>query len=246
MNRTFLLAGACAFALLAASCGKTEKSSNQSNASSEPITTFEDSVSYIIGFNMGGSLRDIKDEVNLNLLMQGVSDMINGKETKITRETANPIMRRFEGQMREKVKKVEDEKCAKNKAEGSKFLEENKSKSGVITTASGLQYIILKEGSGPKPKEADQVKVNYFGTLIDGTEFDNSYKRGQPAEFRVNGVIKGWTETLQLMNTGSKFKIFVPSELAYGDRSAGPQIGPGSVLIFEIELLEIVNAADNK
>lgn len=195
---------------------------------------------------MGGSLREIKDEVNLNLLMQGVNDMINGKETKITRETANPLMKRFEDQMRKKVKKAEDEKCAKNKAEGSKFLEENKGRSGVITTASGLQYIVLNEGRGPKPKESDQVKINYFGTLTDGTEFDNSYKRGQPAEFRVSGVIKGWTEALQLMNSGSKFKIFVPSELAYGDRSAGPQIGPGSVLIFEIELLEIVNAADNR
>ncbi|NLL13112.1 MAG: FKBP-type peptidyl-prolyl cis-trans isomerase [Fibrobacter sp.] len=238
MNRFFLLAGVCAFALFASSC---EKSGKQPNVSNDPITTFEDSVSYIIGFNMGGSLREIKDEVNLNLLMQGISDIINGNETKITREMANSIMRRFDEQMREKVKKAEDEKCAKNKAEGSKFLEENKSKDGVITTASGLQYIVLKEGSGPKPKETDQVKVNYFGTLIDGTEFDNSYKRGQPAEFRVSGVIKGWTEALQLMNTGSKFKIFVPSELAYGDRSAGPQIGPGSVLIFEIELLEIVN-----
>ncbi len=245
MNRLFLLAGACAFALFAAGCEKTEKSDKQHNVSNESITTFQDSVSYIIGFNMGGSLRDIKDEVNLNLLMLGISDMINGKELKITRDIANPIMRRFDEQMREKIKKAEDEKCAKNKAEGSKFLEENKSKSGVITTPSGLQYIVLKEGSGPRPKETDQVKVNYLGTLIDGTEFDNSYKRGQPAEFRVSGVIKGWTEALQLMNTGSKFKIFVPSDLAYGDRSAGPQIGPGSVLIFEIELLEIVNT-DNK
>ncbi len=241
MNRSFLIAGTCAIALFAASC---EKNSSQHNVSAESITTFEDTVSYIIGFNMGGSLRDIKDEVNLNLLMQGINDMISGKETKISSEIANPIMKRFQEQMYEKVKKAEDEKRIKNKAEGSNFLEENKSKSGVIATASGLQYIVLKEGSGPKPKETDLVKVNYFGTLIDGTEFDNSYKRGQPAEFRVSGVIKGWTEALQLMSTGSKFKIFVPSELAYGDRSAGPQIGPGSVLIFEIELLEIVNPAD--
>jgi FKBP-type peptidyl-prolyl cis-trans isomerase len=245
MNRSFLLAGVCVCALFAVSCRKTEKSGCDHKVSSESITTFEDSVSYIIGFNMGGPMRDIKDEINLKILMQGISDMIDGKESKISREIANPIMRRFDDQMREKVKKAEDEKCTRNKAEGSKFLEENKGKSGVVTTASGLQYIVLKEGIGPKPKETDQVKVNYIGTLIDGTEFDNSYKHGQPVEFRVNGVIKGWTEALQLMNIGSKFKIFVPSELAYGDRSAGPKIGPGSVLIFEIELLEIVSA-DNK
>jgi len=241
MNRSFLFAAACACALFTAGC---EKKGTQNDVSSESITTFQDSVSYIIGFNMGGSLRDIKDEINLNLLMQGINDMISGKETKISSEIANPIMKRFQEQMYEKIKKAEDEKCAKNKADGNKFLEENKSKSGVITTASGLQYIVLKEGSGPKPKESDLVKVNYLGTLIDGTEFDNSYKRGQPSEFRVSGVIKGWTEALQLMSTGSKFKIFVPSELAYGDRSAGPKIGPGSVLIFEIELLEIVNPAN--
>ncbi len=244
MNYAFPLAGVCACALLCLSgCEKSEKENNKDAAS---MITFQDSVSYIIGNDIGNSLSQIKDEVNLTLIMQGISDKINGKETKINREVATPIMRRFDQHMSEKIKKAEDELCAKNKAEGQKYLEENKAKSGVITTASGLQYTILTEGSGPKPKETDQVKVNYFGTLIDGTEFDNSYKRGQPTEFQVSGVIKGWTEALQLMNTGSKFKIFVPSELAYGDRSAGPQIGPGSTLIFEIELLEIVKPVENK
>lgn len=244
MNYSFPLAGVCTCALLClSSCEKSQKESNKDAAT---MATFQDSVSYIIGNDIGNSLSQIKDEVNLNLIMQGLSDKINGKEAKINREVATPIMRRFDQYMGEKVKKAENELCAKNKAAGKKFLEENKAKSGVITTSSGLQYMILTEGSGPKPKETDQVKVNYFGTLIDGTEFDNSYKRGQPTEFQVSGVIKGWTEVLQLMNTGSKFKIFVPSELAYGERSAGPQIGPGSTLIFEIELLEIVKPVGNK
>ena len=128
----------------------------------------------------------------------------------------------------------------KNTQEGETFLAANKTKPGVITTASGLQYIIEKQGTGPKPKATDKVKVNYEGTLIDGKIFDSSIKRGQPVEFPVNGVIPGWTEALQLMPVGSKFKLFVPANLGYGDRGAGPDIGPGAVLIFEVELLGIV------
>lgn len=243
MNISFLLTGFSICALLcSAGCQKNASSSENKKAATS-IVTFQDSVSYLIGNDIGNSLTQIKDEVNLNLIMQGINDKLNSKDAKISRDAATPIMRRFDGYMRDKVKKAEDEKSAKNKAEGKTFLEENKSKSGVVTTASGLQYIVLSEGTGPKPKETDQVKVNYKGTLIDGTEFDNSYARGEPAQFQLNNVIKGWTEALQLMNTGSKFKIFVPSELGYGDRSAGPKIGPSSVLIFEIELLDIVKEA---
>jgi FKBP-type peptidyl-prolyl cis-trans isomerase FkpA/FKBP-type peptidyl-prolyl cis-trans isomerase FklB len=128
----------------------------------------------------------------------------------------------------------------KNAVEGKKFLEENKAKSGVKTTSSGLEYKVEKEGSGNPPKETDTVKVNYRGTLINGTEFDSSYKRGQPATFPVNRVIKGWTEGLQMMKPGSKYQFFIPSDLAYGERGAGSDIGPNSVLLFDVELLEVV------
>src|SRR5205823_6476998 len=127
----------------------------------------------------------------------------------------------------------------KDKKEGAKFLEENKKKEGVKTTASGLQYKVEKEGAGPQPKGTDMVTVNYRGTLIDGTEFDSSYKRGQPATFPLNGVIKGWTEGLQLMKTGSKYQLFVPASLAYGERAVRPELGANATLIFEVELLEI-------
>jgi FKBP-type peptidyl-prolyl cis-trans isomerase len=126
-----------------------------------------------------------------------------------------------------------------NKKEGAEFLEANKTKEGVVTLPSGLQYKILTEGTGPKPAASDTVVCNYRGTLISGTEFDSSYKRGQPASFPVNGVIKGWTEALQLMPVGSKWQLFVPAELGYGDRGAGGEIGPGATLIFEVELLSI-------
>ena len=127
----------------------------------------------------------------------------------------------------------------KNKTEGTKYLEENKKKAGVKTTASGLQYKVVKDGTGAQPKATDMVTVNYRGTLIDGTEFDSSYKRGQPATFPVNGVIKGWTEALQLMKQGSKYQLFIPSTLAYGERAMGPDIGPNSTLIFEVELQDV-------
>jgi FKBP-type peptidyl-prolyl cis-trans isomerase FklB len=143
-------------------------------------------------------------------------------------------MATFEKDMEQKQK----ETAEKNKAEGTKFLEENKKKAGVKTTASGLQYKVLKEGNGPQPKPTDTVTVNYRGTLINGTEFDSSYKRGQPATFPVNGVIKGWTEALELMKVGSKYQLFIPSNLAYGERAVSPDLGANSTLIFDVELLD--------
>src|SRR5213593_525626 len=143
-------------------------------------------------------------------------------------------MTAFEKDMEQKQKAAAD----KNASEGTKFLEENKKKEGVKTTASGLQYKVVKEGTGAQPKANDTVTVNYRGTLINGTEFDSSYKRGEPATFPVNGVIKGWTEALQLMKVGSKYQLFVPSSLAYGERSVSPEIGPNATLIFEVELLD--------
>jgi len=143
-------------------------------------------------------------------------------------------MTTFEKDMEQKQK----EAAEKNKTEGAKFLEENKKKEGVKTTASGLQYKVVKDGSGAQPKATDTVTVNYRGTLINGTEFDSSYKRGQPATFPVNGVIKGWTEALQLMKVGSKYQLFIPSDLAYGERSVSPDLAANSTLIFEVELMD--------
>jgi len=144
-------------------------------------------------------------------------------------------MAQFEKDMEQKQKQLGE----KNKTDGSKFLEENKKKPDVKTTASGLQYKVIKDGTGAQPKGTDMVTVNYRGTLIDGTEFDSSYKRGQPATFPVNGVIKGWSEALQLMKQGSKYQLFIPSNLAYGERAMGPDIGPNATLIFEVELQDV-------
>jgi len=168
------------------------------------------------------------------VLGAGVKEALAGKP-RLTPDQVKDIMAQFEKDTEQKQKGAGE----KNKSEGAKFLEENKKKPGVKTTASGLQYKVEKEGTGAQPKATDMVTVNYRGTLIDGTEFDSSYKRGQPATFPVNGVIKGWTEALQLMKQGSKYQLFIPSNLAYGERAMGPDIGPNSTLIFEVELQDV-------
>jgi FKBP-type peptidyl-prolyl cis-trans isomerase FklB len=192
-----------------------------------------DKVSYSIGMNIGFNLSKQKVDVNSDQLAAGIKDSIAGKP-QLTPEQVKEVMTQFE-----KYKEQEQNEAGeKNKTQGAKFLEDNKKKDGVITTASGLQYKVIKEGNGAQPKATDMVTVNYRGTLIDGTEFDSSYKRGQPATFPVNGVIKGWTEALQLMKVGSKYQVVVPSNLAYGERSVSPEIGPNATLIFEVELLD--------
>jgi len=203
------------------------------------LKTSSDSASYVIGTNIASSLKDIKEEINLEILINGLRDKMADKKLAISDEKARDIMMTFGAKMRDKQMAESKAAGEKNSTEGKKFLDENKGKPGVKTTASGLQYQVMKEGTGPVPKATDKVKVHYKGTLLDGTEFDSSIKRGEPAVFPVNGVIKGWTEALQLMKVGSKYKLFIPSELAYGDRGAGPQIKPNSTLIFEVELLSI-------
>jgi FKBP-type peptidyl-prolyl cis-trans isomerase FklB len=194
----------------------------------------KDKVSYSIGLNVGFNLSKQKVPVNADALSAGVKDALAGKP-QMTETEVRETMTAFEKDMMEKQKAAGE----KNAAEGAKFLEENKKKEGVKTTASGLQYKSLKEGSGPQPKATDTVTVNYRGTLTDGTEFDSSYKRGEPATFPLNGVIKGWTEGLQLMKKGSKYQFVIPAALAYGERSPGAGIPANSVLVFEVELLEV-------
>ena len=194
----------------------------------------KDKVSYSIGMNIGLNLSRQKVDINPDVLVAGIKDAITGKP-QLTQDQVKDVMQQFEKDMEQKQKQAGE----KNKTEGEKFLAENKNKEGVKTTASGLEYKVLKDGTGAQPKATDMVTVNYRGTLIDGTEFDSSYKRGQPATFPLNGVIKGWTEGLQLMKAGSKYQFFVPSNLAYGERAVGPDIAPNATLIFEVELLDV-------
>jgi FKBP-type peptidyl-prolyl cis-trans isomerase len=162
----------------------------------------------------------------------------NGK-TLLTEDEARAVLTQLQSDVRKKQQEIAQQLGDTNKKQGVAFLEANKTKDGVVTLPSGLQYKVLQEGTGPKPAPTDTVVCNYRGTLLDSTEFDSSYKRGQPATFPVTGVIKGWTEALQLMPVGSKWQLFIPSELAYGERGAGGQIGPNATLIFEVELLSI-------
>ena len=199
----------------------------------------KDKVSYSIGLNIGFNLSKQKVPVNPDALSAGIKDGLAGKP-QMTEAEVKETMAAFEKDMTDKQKAAGE----KNAADGAKYLEENKKKEGVKTTASGLQYKSLKEGSGPQPKATDTVTVNYRGTLTDGTEFDSSYKRNEPATFPLNGVIKGWTEGLQLMKQGSKYQFVIPAALAYGDRSPGAGIPPNSVLLFEVELLDVKSGGE--
>ena len=203
------------------------------------LKTQKDKLSYSLGMSMGGNLKRDSIDIDADILARGVKDVLAGGNTLMTeqevRETIMALQKDLSGKQQEKMKTAGE----KNKKEGEVFLAENKKKKGVKTTTSGLQYKVLTEGKGQSPKATDTVSVNYKGTLIDGTEFDSSYKRGQPASFGVGQVIKGWTEALQLMKEGSKWQLVIPSELAYGERGGGPVIGPNAVLIFEVELISI-------
>jgi FKBP-type peptidyl-prolyl cis-trans isomerase len=180
------------------------------------------------------------------ILARGLKDGLAGGKTLLTDDEAQAAIMEVQNDMRKKQMEKKQEAGAANKKEGEGFLAANKSKEGVVTLPSGLQYKILKAGTGPKPTASDTVSCNYRGTLIDGKEFDSSYKRGQPASFPVSGVIKGWTEALQLMPVGSKWQLVIPSDLAYGDNGAGADIGPGATLIFEVELLSIEDKSKEK
>ena len=214
-----------------------EKSASPAQASSAQLKDLKDKVSYSIGLNIGFNFKKQNVDLNTDALLAGVKDALSGKPPLLTEAQVRETMTTFSKEMADKQHQVGE----KNKAEGEKFLAENKNKPGVKTTASGLQYQVIdgKEGSGPSPGAGDTVTVNYRGTLIDGTEFDSSYKRGEPATFPVSGVIKGWTEALQMMKKGAKYKLFIPANLAYGERAMPPDIGANSTLIFEVELLDI-------
>ncbi|MBX2991800.1 MAG: FKBP-type peptidyl-prolyl cis-trans isomerase [Bacteroidetes bacterium] len=203
------------------------------------LKTTQDSVSYAIGTNIGTNLKQQKVEVNVAALAAGIQHVVDSAQVMLTEEQAQQVMTAFQQRMMAKHQEEASAAGEKNRIDGEAFLAANKNKEGVKVTASGLQYKILKMGTGPKPKADQTVTVHYRGTLIDGTEFDSSYKRGEPATFGVGQVIGGWTEALQLMPEGSKWELYIPSNLAYGDRGAGPTIQAGATLIFEVELLSV-------
>lgn len=203
------------------------------------LKTDKDKVSYSIGADIGKQFRTRGLDLNEQILIQGFKDAYAGKKSLLTEEQAQAAMESFKKEMMAKHEATMKETAAKNLKEGPAFLAENKKKEGVKTTTTGLQYKVIKAGTGKMPKATDTVKVHYRGTLIDGTEFDSSLARNEPVTFQVNGVIPGWTEALQLMPTGSKWQVFIPANLAYGETGAGQAIGPNATLIFDVELLSI-------
>jgi FKBP-type peptidyl-prolyl cis-trans isomerase len=205
------------------------------------LKTENDKISYVLGLNLGTDMKNRSiNDLNYDLLIKGIRDAYADGEKLMTDEEAEQVWSTFQQNMKASSMKMSEE----NKKKGEEFLAQNKTKEGVVTLPSGLQYKVIKAGSGPKPKLTDTVTTHYRGTLINGSEFDSSYKRNAPASFPVNGVIKGWTEALQLMETGSKWQLYIPSDLAYGPNGAGGVIGPNETLIFEVELLSVKPAAE--
>lgn len=231
-SKSLIGAGVATVALLA-SIGCNKQVSTESS-----LKTDQEKASYAIGMQIGKSLKAQNADVSLPALTTGLNDALSGKESRLKQEEISAAMQK----MREEAEKKAAEQAEKTKKDGEAFLAKNKDKAGVKTTASGLQYEVVQEGTGPAPTAADTVKVHYTGTLVNGEKFDSSVDRGEPAEFPVGGVIPGWTEALQLMKVGSKFKLVIPPNLAYGP-SGRPGIPPNSVLLFDVELLEVKPAA---
>jgi FKBP-type peptidyl-prolyl cis-trans isomerase FklB len=199
----------------------------------------KDKESYSLGYQFGQYVKSQGVDINLDVYASGIKDALSGKESLMSKEEIRATIKGLQQRVKAEGQKELKEKAARNLEEGKRFLLENQKKEGIKTLPSGLQYKVLAEGSGKTPLETDAVTVNYRGTLIDGTEFDSSHQRGQSATFKVNGVIRGWTEALQLMKEGSKWQLFIPPDLAYRERGAGRNVPPNSTLIFEVELLSV-------
>ena len=217
--------------LILYSCG--EKISKSTD-----LKTTKEKASYSIGFRIAKDFKSNKLDIDSSIVVKGFQDGLYGKQL-LTDEQINKVLMDFQREMYEKKMKEAQGLSSKNKKDAQTFLAQNKTKPGIQTTSSGLQYLVVKSGSGASPKATDKVKVHYIGKLLNGTEFDNSYKRNQPAEIQLNSVIKGWTEALQLMKVGDTWKLFISPELGYGDAGAGEVIPPGSLLIFDVELVGI-------
>jgi FKBP-type peptidyl-prolyl cis-trans isomerase FklB len=231
MIRKALLLGA--LGVLSLHGVQAQKKKKQQAPPAPLLQTKIDTVSYGIGTEIGSTLKSQGlDSINFEVLIKAIKAAAHGDSLLVKKETSSMSVSNYLQQMKA-------EKMAKNKADGERFLAENKTKPGVVTLPDGLQYLVLKMGDGPKPVVTDKVKTHYHGMLLDGTVFDSSVDRGQPVTFPLGNVIKGWTEALQLMPVGSKWRLFIPSELAYGDRQMGPKISPNSTLIFDVELISI-------
>lgn len=204
-----------------------------------PFKTSTEKLSYSMGLDLGKYLKSIGNELDIAVLKSGIDDGFSGVEPKMSQEELAAVQEEFAARMKAQQEEQLAAMMEKNKAAGQAYLDENKMKEGVKVTDSGLQYEVIEEADGPKPVTGDVVKVDYVGTLVDGTEFDSSIKRGEPAVFGVDQVIPGWSEALQLMAVGSKYRVVIPADLAYGEAGAPPVIQPNSVLVFEINLLGI-------
>lgn len=244
--RTFVLA-LIALSLAVPACALAGEADAAAEPAAQPEKPADDSVlkdskakfSYSVGMSFGRNFKDQGIEIDPELLAQGFAAAYSGSKTLLTEAQAQSAIAAFQKEMTEKKTARDKQAGAANLKEGEEFLAANARKEGVKTLPSGLQYKVVKEGTGPKPTANDSVTTHYRGTLIDGTQFDSSYDRGEPAKFQVNGVIPGWTEALQLMPAGSKWQLFIPGKLAYGERGAGGKIGPNKLLIFDIELISI-------
>jgi len=239
MKSMWTLAFGIGVLALSAGAGGDEKQTPAKAEERPELSTLKDKASYGIGFTIGRNLKRQMMDIDLKLIQKGMEDSLSGKtpilaENQI-QETIQAFQREAASRYEERMKGVGE----KNKTDGDAFLAANRLKPGVQALPSGLQYKVIQPGSGPRPKATDRVRTHYRGTLIDGTEFDSSFKHGEPATFPVNGVIRGWIEALQLMPAGSKWELYIPSDLAYGSRGSGDLIGPNATLIFEIELIAI-------
>ncbi len=231
MKRAAAAAAVLALVLLACS-------TQGSKPGTAELKTAQDSLSYVMGQDMGMYVKQMGADVSLEPLMRGLRDQVNGAQPVISAEQAGQIKRAFSMRMQAEAGQKAAETSKTNVKSGDSLRAANKTRQGVTTTASGLQFETLRKGSGAKPTAKSTVTVNYIGTLVDGTEFDNSYKRGEPATFPIGGVIPGWQEGLQMMSEGGKYRLVVPPAIGYGERGAGQDIGPNATLIFEVELLK--------
>ena len=225
--------------LAAALCAALALSGVANAADAPELKSEKEKLSYSVGMDIGSNLKRQSIEVDPELLAKGFKDSYSGGKTLLTEEESRQAIQNFQKQLMAKQAEAAKQMAEKNKADGEKFLAENKGKEGVKTTASGLQYKVIRAGTGSSPTADNTVEVHYRGTLIDGKEFDSSYSRNQTATFPVSGVIPGWTEGLQLMKEGGKYLLFVPPDLAYGERGAGRDIGPNATLVFEVELISV-------
>jgi len=231
------LATLVALAVLVAGCDKAPDEAKTDVEDIVALETQEQKLSYIFGQNIGSQFKTEAMDIDISVFSQGVKDALDEAEPKLAEDEVMTVLQKFQEEKMAEHQKMFDEQTTKNKAEGDAFLQENAAKEDVVTLESGLQYKVISEGEGEAPSADSVVEVHYKGTLIDGTEFDSSFKRGVPATFGVNQVIPGWTEALMLMKEGAKWELYIPPSLAYGPGGAGGMIGPEQTLIFEVELL---------